>query len=94
MIDLPDFVLDSYKRYKDETQKVVTWLGETACAYTPQVSQQTSNVKKKSRKKAPEPVTKIPLQEFATLAQTIFDASPPVQVRRGILHSLRKVIAK
>ncbi|CZR63378.1 uncharacterized protein PAC_13275 [Phialocephala subalpina] len=96
MIDIPDFVLDSYKRYKLQTQKVVTWLGQTGtCSRSnPQPQPETQPSTKNSKKTPAETTETIPVQDFVPLAQSIVDTDPAITIPRNILHSLRSVIGK
>jgi hypothetical protein len=94
MLNTPDFVLDSYKRYKVETQKVVTWLFKTVSECRPDTSPHRYHLKRNTHKRNDPSVTKIPLNEFSLLAQTIASADSPIEVPRGILQSLNSFIGK
>ena len=60
MATLPSFVFDSYKRYKEDTNRVATWLVETAQKYghplkgQPPTSRPSGRLKGKERKKTRE----------------------------------------
>jgi hypothetical protein len=94
MLNTPDFVLDPYKRYKAETQKVDTRLFKTASDWTPYTPPNLYQSKRKWHKRSDPSFTKIPIIEFSLLAQTIAGADLPIKIPRGILHSLKNAIEK
>ena len=71
---LPSFLFDSHKRYKEETNRVVTWLVETAqkCGFLPSLettpTRQSGRLKGKARKMARE-------KEKAEVDETIASAT-------------------
>ncbi|KAF8853740.1 hypothetical protein BDZ45DRAFT_66911 [Acephala macrosclerotiorum] len=94
MIELPDFILDSYKRYKLQTQNVVTWLGQTGYRCSSRSRPQTHTSNKKNKKSPIGTTRDIPLKDFVPLARSIAEADPPVTIPRSILHGLQSVIQK
>jgi hypothetical protein len=97
MVSTPTFLLDSYKRYKAETQIFVSWIAETARECGQQINSESGNIpnkKSKSKKAQPPTVTKIPLPEFLNLATAISEAEPAVKIPSRILQTLNFVIAK
>jgi hypothetical protein len=94
MVTTPSFLFDTYKRYKDQTQTFITWLGETArqCG---QSIQPEGMAKGKSKKKAQAPlVTKLALSDIVTLAKAISQSGSAVEIPSNILQSLKFVIAQ
>jgi hypothetical protein len=97
MVSTPTFLLDSYKRYKAETQTFVSWIAETARKSGQQISSESGNLpikKSKSKKVQPPTVTKIPLPEFINLATAISESDPAIEIPNRILQTLKFVIAK
>jgi len=65
MVSTPSFLLDSYKRYKAETQTFVSWIAETARKYGQEITLEIGNAptkKSKSKKAQPPTVTKFIFQ--------------------------------
>lgn len=94
MVTTPSFLFDTYKRYKDETQTFISWLGETArkCG---QSSQPEGTKKGRSKKKVQAPlVTKLALSDIVTLAKAISQSGASVEIPSHILRSLKFVIAQ
>jgi hypothetical protein len=93
MATLPEFLFDFYKRYKDDNQAVITWLGETA----EELNQKASSKKSKSkhRKIHQHPTyQKFPLKDLLFLARSISEFDPPIEIPRIVFQNLKRVIVK
>lgn len=64
MVAVPDVVVDSFKRYKLETQKVVTWLGETASKCNRHHLPVNSAAKRANRKKPVESTKRVAIRDY------------------------------
>jgi hypothetical protein len=105
MATLPAFLFDTHKRYKADTNRVVTWLAETAqkCGLTlntqPSSSRPSGRLKGKARKEARAAGTCdaklsqiVTVKQFLDMAKLIATQKPPVAVPDLILRLLRSAI--
>ena len=105
MTPLPDFLFDTYKRYKADTDRVAAWLVETAqkCGHTleSQVTSRPSGprLKGKARKEARMAGTAagglrhtVTVKGLADLAQSIANQKPQIKVPKLILLLLKSAI--
>jgi len=105
MTTLPPFLVDTHKVYKDDTDRVVTWLAETAqtCGY-PLALPPAGRLKGKARKLAREREKAdgassaavrhtIPVNQFTDLADCIAKHKPIVKVPQVVLRLLDRAIA-
>lgn len=87
-IKTPEFLFDSYKAYKRDTQDVASWLAETA-----------RNCRQgqlgKSKVVNDAPTTSSPkLWEIVPLARNVSETDSSIEVPRSILSSLKSLIRK
>ena len=97
---LPKFLVGSYKRYRSDTDRLTTWLEETAKACgsniqfaSANVSQTFETAKGKKSKEKPAVSYKIPLSSFKALAKVIASYKPKVEVLTLIVGVARRAIA-
>ena len=84
---LPEFLFDSHKRYKADTNCVAAWLAETSqlkCGYT--LMAQSPNASPTSTGRV------ITTQELVTMAEVIAGRKPPIKTPRFIVDLLRSAI--
>ena len=108
MATLPDFLFDTHKRYKADTNRVAAWLVETAqkCGLTldsqPSSSRPSGRLKGKARKEArvagtPTATTYlrhiVTVKGFTDMAQVIAQQKPKIPVPDSILGLLRSAIS-
>ena len=107
MASLPAFLFDNYKRYKEDTNRIATWLVETAQKHGHHIQGQpsaSSRLKGKARRQAREAAkaswgtgtgTRITItaREFTDLAESIANLKPPVKVPRFILSLICSAIS-
>jgi hypothetical protein len=108
MATLPDFLFDTHKRYKADTNRVAAWLAETAqkCGLNldtqPSASRPSGRLKGKARKEARNARTPTPtaylrhiitVKGFTDMAQLIAEQKPKIPVPDSILGLLRSAIS-
>jgi hypothetical protein len=106
-LPLPDFLFDTHKRYKADTNRVSQWLAETAqkCGFDlgpqPSTSRLSGRLKGKARKAArlnPSPATTassphiVTVQGFTDTAEFIVQQTPPIRVPDTVLGLLRSAV--
>src|SRR5271163_3316388 len=103
MSRLPDFLSDTYKRYKEGNQRVLVWLTETAqqCGFKTETPTSTPSrrLKGKARIEArkagatsKEHSVHISTKHFDEMVAYITAYKPAINVPNFILHSLRSTI--
>jgi hypothetical protein len=105
MASLPDFLFDTHKRYKADTNRVAEWLAETAqkCGLKletePVASRPSGRLKGKARKEAriaaataPSARHIVTVKEFTDMAQFIVQQKRAIRVPETILGFLRSAI--
>ena len=104
MSRLPDFLFDTYKRYKEGNQRVLVWLTETAhqCGFkmetpTPAPSRRLKGKARIEARKAGtisnEQSIHLSTKCFGEMVNYIADYKPSITVPNFILHSLRVTIS-
>src|SRR2546423_193364 len=100
---LPDFLFDSHKRYKADTNRVAVWLAETAqkhghtsmCQSAKSLPKDSGRPKGKARNQEQNAAVKykVTTQELLAMAQVIASQTPPVKTPSFITTLLRSAIA-
>ena len=108
MASLPEFLFDTHKRYKADTNRVAEWLAQTAqrCGLKletqPSASRPSGRLKGKARKEARMTTNSSPtapslrhiitVKDFTDMAQLIVQQKPALRVPDTILGLLRSAI--
>ena len=101
MIQLPDFIFDTYKHYKADTEKVLDWLARTAqaCGFeleipsipSPRRLKGKARIDARKARKNPSAVA-ISVNQLTEMAKIISSRSPPIPIPQVILNMLRNAI--
>jgi hypothetical protein len=107
MASLPDFLFDTHKRYKADTNRVAEWLAKTAQKWGLKLETHPSSsrpsggrLKGKARQEAGKAAANpqsahhiITVKGFTDMAQFIVQQSPPIRVPDTIIGLLRSAIS-